>query len=110
MGSALPADGVRPVAQADSTHDSTAGANAGRTAFSGAVTFWRVATLYTGVVTMTTDSRSAVAFENADLTDGEVIRQVLDGNTAIFELLMRRYNERVYRAARSIVRGGSAQS
>ncbi len=37
-------------------------------------------------------------------SDDEVIRQVLDGNTAMFELLMRRYNERVYRAARSIVR------
>jgi RNA polymerase sigma-70 factor, ECF subfamily len=29
---------------------------------------------------------------------------VLAGNTALFELLMRRYNERIYRAARSIVR------
>jgi RNA polymerase sigma-70 factor (ECF subfamily) len=36
--------------------------------------------------------------------DEDLIRQVLDGNTAVFELLMRRYNERVYRAARSIVR------
>ena len=36
--------------------------------------------------------------------DAEVIQQVLDGNTAMFELLMRRYNERVYRAARAIVR------
>ena len=33
-----------------------------------------------------------------------MIRQVLQGNTAMFELLMRRYNERVYRAARAIVR------
>jgi RNA polymerase sigma-70 factor (ECF subfamily) len=40
----------------------------------------------------------------AEQTDEEVIRQVLDGNTAMFELLMRRYNERVYRAARAIVR------
>jgi RNA polymerase sigma-70 factor (ECF subfamily) len=37
-------------------------------------------------------------------SDDEVIRQVLDGNAALFELLMRRYNERVYRAVRSIVR------
>jgi RNA polymerase sigma factor (sigma-70 family) len=29
---------------------------------------------------------------------------VLQGNTAMFELLMRRYNERVYRTARAIVR------
>lgn len=40
----------------------------------------------------------------AEQTDDEVIRQVLDGNTAMFELLMRRYNERVYRSARAIVR------
>jgi RNA polymerase sigma factor (sigma-70 family) len=47
---------------------------------------------------------SAVAFEGAEQDDAEVIRQVLQGNTAMFELLMRRYNERVYRAARGIVR------
>jgi RNA polymerase sigma-70 factor (ECF subfamily) len=40
----------------------------------------------------------------AEQTDEDVIRQVLDGNTAMFELLMRRYNERVYRAVRSILR------
>lgn len=43
-------------------------------------------------------------FAGSELTDEDVIRQVLDGNTAVFELLMRRYNERVYRAARAIVR------
>ena len=36
--------------------------------------------------------------------DEQIIGQVLQGNTAMFELLMRRYNERIYRAARSIVR------
>ena len=36
--------------------------------------------------------------------DEALIEQVLGGNTALFELLMRRYNERVYRAVRSIVR------
>jgi RNA polymerase sigma-70 factor, ECF subfamily len=40
----------------------------------------------------------------SDDADADVIRQVLDGNTAVFELLMRRYNERVYRAVRAIVR------
>ena len=38
------------------------------------------------------------------LSDGEVVAQVLEGRTALFEILMRRYNERVYRAARAIVR------
>jgi RNA polymerase sigma-70 factor, ECF subfamily len=37
-------------------------------------------------------------------SDEDVIRQVLDGQTAMFELLMRRHNERVYRAARAILR------
>jgi RNA polymerase sigma-70 factor (ECF subfamily) len=37
-------------------------------------------------------------------TDQEVIAHVLAGNTALFELLMRRYNERLFRVARAIVR------
>jgi RNA polymerase sigma-70 factor (ECF subfamily) len=53
---------------------------------------------------MMTAAGSAVAREGAGGTDCDVIRQVLQGNTAMFELLMRRYNERVYRAARAIVR------
>jgi len=47
---------------------------------------------------------SAPPVDGAEQTDDALIRQVLGGNTAPFELLMRRYNERVYRAARSIVR------
>ena len=47
---------------------------------------------------------SAAAVDDVDKTDADVIGQVLAGQTASFELLMRRYNERVYRAARSIVR------
>ena len=38
------------------------------------------------------------------LTDEEVVSQVLGGQTALFEVLMRRYNERVYRAVRAILR------
>jgi RNA polymerase sigma-70 factor (ECF subfamily) len=38
------------------------------------------------------------------LTDEEVVTRVLDGQTALFEILMRRHNERVYRAARAILR------
>jgi RNA polymerase sigma-70 factor, ECF subfamily len=37
-------------------------------------------------------------------TDEEIVRQVIAGNAALFELLMRRHNERVYRAARAILR------
>src|SRR5215212_10256976 len=47
---------------------------------------------------------SAAAYGEPERSDDEVIRQVLEGNTAMFELLMRRYNERLYRAARAIVR------
>ncbi len=51
-----------------------------------------------------TSASAAVVLESSELSDGEIIQQILDGNTPMFELLMRRYNERVYRAARSIVR------
>ena len=46
----------------------------------------------------------ALAADGSEQADEALIQQVLAGNTALFELLMRRYNERVYRAARSIVR------
>ena len=48
---------------------------------------------------------SARVLEQWDsLTDEEVVGHVLTGQTALFEILMRRYNERVYRVARAIVR------
>jgi RNA polymerase sigma-70 factor, ECF subfamily len=53
---------------------------------------------------MTHASSPAALYEGAEQTDEEVIRHVLEGNTAMFELLMRRYNERVYRSARSVLR------
>ena len=36
--------------------------------------------------------------------DEEIVRRVVAGETALFELLMRRYNQRVYRSVRTIVR------
>jgi RNA polymerase sigma-70 factor (ECF subfamily) len=53
---------------------------------------------------MAMSTSAAVAVESGEQSDDALIQQVLGGNTAPFELLMRRYNERVYRAARSIVR------
>ena len=47
---------------------------------------------------------AAVLEEWNQLSDDEVVGQVLQGQTALFEVLMRRHNERVYRAARAIVR------
>jgi RNA polymerase sigma-70 factor (ECF subfamily) len=38
------------------------------------------------------------------LSDEEIVARVLRGQTALFEILMRRHNERVYRAARAILR------
>jgi RNA polymerase sigma-70 factor (ECF subfamily) len=38
------------------------------------------------------------------LSDEEIVSRVLQGQTALFEILMRRHNGRVYRAARAIVR------
>ena len=38
------------------------------------------------------------------LTDEDIVTRVLQGQTALFEVLMRRHNERIYRAARAILR------
>ena len=40
-------------------------------------------------------------------TDDEVVARVLDGETALYEILMRRYNQRLYRAARAILKSES---
>jgi RNA polymerase sigma-70 factor (ECF subfamily) len=37
-------------------------------------------------------------------TDEEVVDRVLAGETALYEIIMRRYNQRLYRVARAIVR------
>lgn len=47
---------------------------------------------------------SAARSASPELSDEDVVLQVLDGDTAMFELLMRRHNERIYRAARAITR------
>jgi RNA polymerase sigma-70 factor, ECF subfamily len=41
------------------------------------------------------------------LSDEDIVVRVVDGQTALFELLMRRHNERVYRVARAILRDDS---
>jgi RNA polymerase sigma-70 factor, ECF subfamily len=46
----------------------------------------------------------ATTTEVGEQPDEVLIQRVVDGDTAVFELLMRRHNERVYRAARAIVR------
>ena len=41
------------------------------------------------------------------LTDEDIVADVLGGHAALFEILMRRHNERVYRAARAILKDDS---
>src|SRR5207302_5087341 len=43
----------------------------------------------------------------SSLTDAEVVDRVRGGETALFEILMRRHNQRVYRVARAIVKDES---
>jgi RNA polymerase sigma-70 factor (ECF subfamily) len=45
----------------------------------------------------------AVEMTNAGLSDEEVVRRVIDGEPALFEILMRRYNRRLFRVTRAIV-------
>jgi RNA polymerase sigma-70 factor (ECF subfamily) len=45
-----------------------------------------------------------VRLDLPEQSDEDIVHQVLAGQTALFELLMRRYNERLYRAARAITR------
>ncbi len=40
----------------------------------------------------------------SSLTDAEVVDRVRSGDTALFEILMRRHNQRVYRVARAVVK------
>jgi RNA polymerase sigma-70 factor (ECF subfamily) len=51
--------------------------------------------------------KSLDAVTTEPLTDEEIVRRVVAGETALFEILMRRYNQRIYRAVRSILRDES---
>jgi len=37
------------------------------------------------------------------LSDGEIVRRVIAGETGLFEMILRRYNQRLFRVARSII-------
>jgi RNA polymerase sigma-70 factor (ECF subfamily) len=49
------------------------------------------------------DADIAVETNNAGLSDEEVVRRIIQGERALFEILMRRYNQRLFRVTRSIV-------
>ncbi len=55
---------------------------------------------------MTTSPMIAAAAQS-ELKDEEVVARVLSGETALFEILMRRYNQRLYRVSRVILRDDS---
>jgi RNA polymerase sigma-70 factor (ECF subfamily) len=59
-----------------------------------------------GVQTLATIGSDAVAapIQTGALTDEEVVVRVRAGDSPLFEVLMRRYNQRLYRAARAILR------
>ncbi len=47
---------------------------------------------------------AALSLPSTALPDEEIVARILDGERPLFEVLMRRHNEKVYRAARAIVR------
>ena len=53
------------------------------------------------------DDRVQSEIKDGALTDDVVVRRVLDGDVALMEILMRRYNQRLFRAVRSIVKDDS---
>src|SRR5215208_6002546 len=48
-------------------------------------------------------STALITMAATAMTDEEVVCRVRDGETALFEVIMRRYNQRLYRTARSIL-------
>jgi RNA polymerase sigma-70 factor (ECF subfamily) len=52
---------------------------------------------------------AAIGTTASALTDEEVVERVKKGETALFEVLMRRYNQRLYRVTRSIL-GNDAEA
>ena len=53
-----------------------------------------------GMDTLTPDG----AAPTATLADEEIVRRVRAGDSAVFEILMRRHNQRVYRVVRAVVK------
>jgi RNA polymerase sigma-70 factor, ECF subfamily len=48
-------------------------------------------------------STTALTMASSPMSDEEVVKRVRAGETALYEILMRRHNQRLYRAARSIL-------
>ena len=56
---------------------------------------------------MSVNARRLLADVVGPLTDAELVRRIRAGETALFELVMRRYNQRLYRVLRSLLRDES---
>jgi RNA polymerase sigma-70 factor (ECF subfamily) len=50
------------------------------------------------------ETRSIERSEWTSLSDDDVVRRVLAGDTPLFEVLMRRYNQRLFRVARAVLK------
>ena len=53
---------------------------------------------------MTSPGPTIEPAEWSTLTDEDVVARILSGDAPLFEILMRRYNQRLYRVARSVLR------
>ena len=51
-----------------------------------------------------TEETAVLRLAGTDLSDEEVVDRVKNGHTELFEILMRRHNQRLYRVVRSILR------
>lgn len=51
-----------------------------------------------------TNAHSVAISMSEQLSDVEVLRRVVDGDVALFEILVRRHNQRVYRTVRAVLR------
>ena len=56
-----------------------------------------------------TEPDGGAAVPSADLTDEQIVERVFRGDDALFEIIMRRHNQRLYRAARGILRDPGLQ-
>lgn len=57
---------------------------------------------------MTLSADVPEGFQPSGVSDEDVVRRVVAGDAASFEILMRRHNQRVYRAIRAVLRRDSA--
>jgi RNA polymerase sigma-70 factor (ECF subfamily) len=57
---------------------------------------------------VSTDVGRLVTAPVSVLADEEIVRRILDGETALFELIVRRYNQRLFRATRAILKDDDA--